>query len=67
MDNDYDNNEEKDNDKDKNDDDEQFYSESQSFDDIDFKDSYNEVSNSNIDSIISNDFKRYNREENQGQ
>ena len=67
MDNDYDNNEEKDNDKDKKDDDEQFYSESQSFDDIDFKDSYNEVSNSNIDSIISNDFKRYNREENQGQ
>ena len=67
MDNDYDNNEEKDNDKDKNDDDEQFYSESQSFDDIEFKDSYNEVSNSNIDSIISNDFKRYNREENQGQ
>ncbi len=66
MDNDYDNNEEKDNDKDKNDD-EQFYSESQSFDNIDFKDSYNEVSNSNIDSIISNDFKRYNRKENQSQ
>jgi len=66
MDNDYDNNEEKDNDKDKNDD-EQFYSESKSFDNIDFKDSHNEESNSNIDSIISNDFKRYSRKENQNQ
>ena len=67
MDNDNENNEEKENDEDKNDDDNQFYSESKSYDDLEFKESYNEVSNSNVDSIISNDFKRYNREENESQ
>ena len=60
----YDNNEEKEK---ANDENNQFHSDIKSLGDFDFKESYNEVTNSNIDSIISNDFKRYNRNENQNQ
>ena len=60
----YDNNEEKEK---ANDENNQFHSDIKSLVDFDFKESYNEVTNSNIDSIISNDFKRYNRNENQNQ
>ena len=71
MDNDNENdnndNEEKENDEDKNDidtDNNQFNSDSKSFDDIQFKESYNENTNSNIDSIMSKDFRNKFSDEN---
>ena len=57
LDNDNDNEKnDKENDYDDNENDNQFYSDSKSYDDIQFRESYNEVTNSNIDSIMSKDF-----------
>ena len=62
-----DNDNENDNEERENDDDKienQFYSDSKSYDDIQFKESYNENTNSNIDSIMSRDFKNKESEDN---
>ena len=69
--NDADNdNEEKENDEEKNEldtDNNQFNSDSKSYDDIQFKESYNENTNSNIDSIMSKDFKNKFSDENENE
>ena len=59
-------NEEKEND-DNDFDNNQLYSDSKSFDDIQFKESYNENTNSNIDSIMSKDFNQKFSEDNQNE